>query len=738
MEENIFFSGGSIVSVLTTEPIDKLLDYLVPSEGVYVGTFVEVELGKRVVEGLVWGARTSSLDHKKLKTLRILNSKFSIDPNTKRFLTRMAEYNLTSLNSIFKLTGWKNFLKNEQKASYSYQLNNHLNGSNALKISPKGKKVIELVSSLDRPPEFKTLKQISEFFGVSISVVKGLEKRGFVKRVAVKNQNKELPQTLNYRTNLNVEQQMASNQIEQTVAGNHFSVTLLRGVTGSGKTEVFLSVASKFISEARQVLILVPEIGLSSGLVSRIFKILGITPVEWNSGVSNSKKREIFHSLISGDGRVQIIVGARSALFLPFKNLGLIIIDEEHDTSFKQQDGIRFNARDMAVLRGHCENLHIILSSATPSLETILNCKTGKYKRVDLKKRFREGSKVVTKVIDMKNEDIDRDKSLSPQLINLMNCNLKRGEQVLLFLNRRGYAPLVVCKNCGDQLGCKFCDSKLVEHRYLSRRVCHQCGYEFPIDDSCASCGETDQFNLLGAGVERLMEECIETFPGKAIKIVSSDLTDSKAALEEGILQIEKGEIDIIIGTQIITKGHNFPFLSLVGIVDGDLGLYGADLRGAEKTFQIIQQVSGRVGRFGKQGVVAIQTWRPENDIIRSILKGDDEGFWEQELVNREEANVPPYSKFIGIILEGHNKASLFASGQNISREFKSLTKFGLKIFGPALAPISKIKNRIRVRLLIQCPKGLLNTNNFRATLQGAKIPKSQKMIIDVDPQNFL
>ena len=738
MEEKTFFSGGSIVSVLTTEPIDKLLDYIVPSEGVHVGTFVEVELGKRVVEGIVWGARTSSLGHEKLKALKVLNSKFSIGPDTKRFIARMADYNLTSLNSIFKLTGWKNFLKSEQKTSYKYQLNEHLNGSKSIKISPKGKKVIELISSLNGPTEFKTLKQISEFFGVSISVVKTLEKKGFVQKIEEKNQNKKLESSSSYRANLNLEQKVASDQIQQTIDGSHFSVTLLRGVTGSGKTEVFLSLASKFISEARQVLILVPEIGLSSGLVSRILKILGVTPVEWNSGVSNSKKREIFHSLISGDGQVQIIVGARSALFLPFQNLGLIIVDEEHDTSFKQQDGVRFNARDMAVLRGHCENLHIILSSATPSLETILNCNTGKYKRVDLKKRFRDGSKVITKVIDMKNEDIDRDKSLSPQLINLINCNLKRGEQVLLFLNRRGYAPLVVCKNCGDQLGCKFCDSKLVEHRHLFRRVCHQCGYEFPIDNYCTSCGEADQLNLLGAGVERLMEECIDTFPGKTIKIVSSDVTDSKGALEKGILQIEKGEIDIIIGTQIITKGHNFPFLSLVGIVDGDLGLYGADLRGAEKTFQIIQQVSGRVGRFGKQGVVAIQSWRPENDIIGSILKGDEEGFWEQELINREEANAPPYSKFIGIILEGHNKASLFVSGQNISREFKRFSKFGLKIFGPALAPISKIKNRTRVRLLIQCPKGLLSANNFRTTLQGSKIPKSQKMIIDVDPQNFL
>ncbi len=738
MGEEEFFFEGSVVSVLTTEPIDKLLDYLVPLSGVSNGEFVEVSLGSRTVEGLVWGPGVSSLDRKKLKILRILNERYKIDPGTKIFLTRMADYNLASLNSIFRLTGWRKFLKTSTKVPYIYQLSSRVTENEIVRVSEKRRRVINLLSSKNFGERLETLKQITAASKVSLSVIKGLEKEGFIEKVAVKRKYEKLDSKLNYLQKLSSQQQVASDKIKQIVDSTEFSVTLLHGVTGSGKTEVLLSVAAKFISKQQQVLILVPEIVLASGLVSRIERSLGIAPVEWNSGVTNAKKKEIFHSLISNDGSIQIVVGARSALFLPFKSLGLIIIDEEHDISFKQQEGIRFNARDMGVLKAQSENAHIILSSATPSLETILNFKIGKYKRVDLRERFREGSKILTKVIDMKKEDIGRENSLSPQLISIARNHLNKGEQILLFLNRRGYAPLVVCKKCGVQLSCKYCDSKLVEHRNLNRRVCHQCGHEFPIDNICSSCGSVDEFNLLGFGVERLMEECQETFPGKKVMIVSSDIMNSKHSFVNGISKIEKGEIDIVIGTQIIAKGHNFPFLSLVAVIDGDLGLYGGDLRGAEKTFQIIQQVSGRVGRFGKEGTVAIQSWRPENEIIVSILKGNDEEFWERELTNRQEANVPPFIKFIAIILEGKKKAELFNVGHNISRELKKFTKSGLDVFGPALAPISRIRGRVRVRLLIQCPKNLSILNVFKEVLKSPKNLRGYKIIVDVDPQNFL
>ena len=474
MEKNTFFSEGAVVSVLTAEPIDKLLDYLVLQGGVYLGDFVEIELGSRTVLGLVWGSQVSFLEPRRLKVIKKRLKNFKINKNTRIFIKRMADYYLTSENKIFRLTSWKNFLKGGGKISYGYELEKiELRDVTSL-VTSKGRRVIEFLSTNNGVQKLKTINQITEATSVSPSVVESLRRRGFIKKVIIKERGVVSRTRLSYRASLNTEQKMASEEIKQNMSGSCFSVTLLRGITGSGKTEVFLDQAARQIAKGFQVLILVPEIGLSSALVSRIEKKLGIKALEWNSEVSNSTKIKIFEHLMSDNEYAQIIVGARSALFLPIKRLGLIIIDEEHDISFKQQDGVRFNARDMAVLRGQCEQIHVILSSATPSLETILNCKIEKYKRVDITKRYVHSAEISTKIIDMKNEQIESGKSLSPSLIKLIKQHLSNNGQVLLFLNRRGYAPLVVCKKCGKSLSCNNCDSRLVEHKKLNCRLCHQ------------------------------------------------------------------------------------------------------------------------------------------------------------------------------------------------------------------------------------------------------------------------
>ena len=737
VDQGRFFPEGSVVSVLTGEGLEKLLDYGVPSGGIHSGEFVNVELGKRNVEGLVWDVGKSGINPTRIKTLTRLPNRLIIDFNTRLFLERMAKYNLTSLNSIFKLTGWRNFIKDKQKVSFSYYLSSPPSRDDNIKLSKQAWKVLQYLDRKEKENGDKTIKNIQTATQVSVSVIKTLERKGFIKKKVSREQNLSTGFSLNYRPNLTCEQKSASDRLKEITKFNSFSTTLLRGVTGSGKTEVLLDIVSEYVAKNTQVLILVPEIGLSSGFISRTIKALGIAPVEWNSAITNSKKAEIFQSLISDD-RIKVVVGARSALFLPFKKLGLIIIDEEHDISFKQQDGVRFHARDMAVLRAHCQNISVILSSATPSLETVLNCKKGKYSKVDLLHRFSKEAKVDKLVIDMRNEELEKNKSISPKLRELIEGSLCQNGQVLLFLNRRGYAPLVVCKACGDQLSCNYCDTKLVEHRELKCRLCHQCGSAFPLANYCENCGAVEQFKLLGLGVEKLFEECSEIFPKKMIKIISSDQLKSKGSLNESLLQIERGEIDIAIGTQILAKGHNFPHLALVGIIDGDLGFNSVDLRGAEKTFQIMQQVSGRVGRFKKSGIVAIQSWRPENEIIKAILEGDDEKFWDQELKNRKRANVPPYSQFIAMILEGNELKSLLVCGQKIYNAFSKLSKFEIQVFGPAIAPISKIRGKIRVRMLIQCPKNTITKKFFQDTLDGIKVPKSQNIIVDVDPQNFL
>ena len=514
-----------------------------------------------------------------------------------------------------------------------------------------------------------------------------------------------------------------------------YGTTLLRGVTGSGKTEVYLEAVAECLAMGRQALVLLPEIALTAEFLTRVQARFGAQPAEWHSGVTMTERRRTWRMI--GQGGAQLVVGARSALFLPFQNLGLIVVDEEHDTSYKQEDGVLYNARDMAVLRASICGARVVLASATPSLESWTNAQAGKYDRLDLTTRFGAAVMPDMQAIDMRVEPLPSDRWISPSLQSAVQDRLAKGEQSLLFINRRGYAPITLCRACGHQIGCDHCDARMVEHRFLKRLVCHQCGESKPIPERCPSCDAEDRLAPVGPGVERLGEEAAACFPDARIATLSSDMYGSARALKAEIEGIAAGQADIIIGTQLVAKGHNFPLLTLVGVIDADLGLQGSDLRAAERTFQLMRQVAGRSGRADKAGTALLQTYQPDHPVIRAILAGDETGFWTAEAAERAQAGVPPFGRMAGIILSSADVAQVFDLGNDMARRDAPLRRIGAQVFGPAPAPIARIRGRHRVRLLVKADKGAPLQRAVSAWISQFRLKGDLRLAVDIDPQSF-
>jgi primosomal protein N' (replication factor Y) len=452
--------------------------------------------------------------------------------------------------------------------------------------------------------------------------------------------------------------------------------------------------------------------------------------------VTVTERRRVWRMLATG--QAQLVVGARSALFLPFQELGLIVVDEEHDSSYKQEEGVLYNARDMAVLRTAICGAPVVLASATPSLESWANAEAGKYGRLDLGSRFGPAELPEMLAIDMRSEKLPSDRWISETLASAVTAGIARGEQALLFLNRRGYAPVTLCRACGHQVGCDDCDARMVEHRFLKRLVCHQCGATKPIPQACPSCGVAGRMAPVGPGVERLAEEVAARFPDARVAVLSSDLFGSARVLKEQIGLIAAGGADIIIGTQIVAKGHNFPLLTLVGVIDADLGLQGSDLRAAERTFQLMRQVAGRAGRAERRGVALLQTFQPEHPVIRAILGGDEEAFWRAEAEERRAAGVPPYGRMAGIILSSPDVTQIFDIGGELARRDGPLHRIGAQVFGPAPAPIARVRGRHRVRLLVKAGKTAPLQQALAEWVAQVKLPANVRLAIDIDPQSFL
>ncbi|WP_299849323.1 primosomal protein N' [uncultured Roseovarius sp.] len=725
-----FFDPGSLVAVLTTQPLGGTLDYKAPEGGCHLGAFVEVPLGPRKVPGVVWGPGTGGFDLSKARSVIRVLDVAPMRLEMKEFLRRAADYTLTPMPAMLRLATRAPGLGNPPSMQKVYRLGD----GEPDRATDARRRVIEALR--DYGGLSFTLKELAEQAGVSTSVVKGLVKQGVVHEEATP---RDVPYPRldpgRHGKDLTEDQKAASDTLINGIKTGDYGCTLLRGVTGSGKTEVYLEAVAEALRQGRQALVLLPEIALTAEFLTRFATRFGAPPAEWHSGITMTERRRAWKMV--GQGGAQVVVGARSALFLPFQNLGLIIVDEEHDTSYKQEDGVLYNARDMAVLRASICGARVVLASATPSLESWTNAEAGKYQKLELTSRFGEAVMPDIRPIDMRVEKLPSNRWVSPTLQAAVKDRIFRGEQALLFINRRGYAPITLCRACGHQVGCDHCDARMVEHRFLKRLVCHQCGETRPIPTACPSCEAEDRLAAVGPGVERLTEEAIQLFPEARIATLSSDLFGSARALKAQIEEISDGGADIIIGTQLVAKGHNFPLLTLVGVIDADLGLQGSDLRAAERTFQLMRQVAGRAGRSTRKGTALLQTFQPEHPVIRAILSGDEVGFWRAEANERQHAGVPPFGRMAGIILSSPDMQEVFDLGNDLARRDAPLRRVGAQVFGPAPAPIARIRGRHRVRLLVKAPKGVALQAAVSQWIGQVKTSNQLRLSVDIDPQSF-
>jgi len=535
---------------------------------------------------------------------------------------------------------------------------------------------------------------------------------------------------------LTAAQNTALDKLLPHIRADNFNVTLLDGVTGSGKTEVYFSAIRKSLEEHpdNQILIMLPEIALTQSLIERVKSRLGITPTVWHSNLTPKKRRENWLAIATGDAK--LIIGARSSLFLPYLKLSLIVVDEEHDASYKQEEGVVYNARDMAVVRASIEKIPIILVSATPSLETVVNVKAKKYDEINLPARFGDAKMPEIELVDLRKEKREKNCWVSEKLRRELAENLARGEQSLLYLNRRGYAPLTLCRACGHHLKCPYCSAYLVQHGKNLQLLCHHCGHSSRMPEKCPECQEKDTLIPLGPGIERLEEEIKDFLPQARILTLSSDTVESAKAMKKAFADIEDHNVDIIIGTQMVAKGHHFPQLTLVGIIDADSGLAGGDFRAAERTFQVLHQVSGRAGREKLPGKVIIQTFQPESRVIQTILANDRHAFMVMEMRVREDNNLPPFGRLAALIISGKKEAMVRNYCNMLAKSAPMLN--GVKILGPAPAPLTLLRGKFRYRFLVKANKSIHIQKIIRDWLNASPVPSSLKVKVDIDPYSFV
>lgn len=581
------------------------------------------------------------------------------------------------------------------------------------------------------------LSDLAMAAGVSTGVVTALEREGVLQKIEMAAEvHFPQPDPDHAPSTLNVQQAAAHQLLNDERAKGGFAPVLLDGVTGSGKTEVYLEAVADVLRDdpMAQVLILLPEIALTQAVLSRLEARFGVEVAQWHANITNSSRRRIWEGVAAG--KVRLVVGARSALFLPFPKLAMIVVDEEHDGSYKQEDGVRYHARDLAVFRARLDGALVVLASATPSLESLTQAQKGRYAWVRLEQRHGTAQLPEIALIDMKQSPPDKGLWLSDPMVGAILDTLKRGEQVLLFLNRRGYAPLVLCKACGEKMSAPNTDSWLVEHRASGRLVCHLTGFSMKKPAACPHCGAKDGLTSIGPGVERILEEVQSRFPEVRAEVFSSDTTPDAQSSAALIKRIEDHEVDIVIATQAAAKGHNFPNLTLVGIVDADLGLKGGDLRAAERTFQLLAQATGRAGRKVKPGRAVLQTYTPEHPVMQALARQDREAFYAYESMAREVAGFPPYGRLAAVILSAKDQALL-------NRFARELTLFipnadGIDVYGPADAPLMLVRGQWRKRFLVRADRNRDVQAFLTHWLSAIKRPNAVRLIVDVDPYSFL
>lgn len=714
-------------------PFPGPLDYAVPDGLTLVpGDFVKVELGARAVAGVVWGPGADDVPFERLKEVAARLDAPPMRPEMRTFLDRAAAYTMTPPGMMLRLATRVPDLGAPRRMRQIWRRGR----GEPDRVTPARARVLDVLA-VHGGVGF-TAADLAREAGVGASVIKGLAAQGVLEADQVPADPAYVP--LSHAdilgTHLNADQQDAAKALRSSVAEKGFSATLLYGVTGSGKTEVYLEAVAECLAQGRQALVLLPEVALTSAFLDRVEARFGARPAEWHHGVTGNERRRCWHA--AADGTAQLVVGARSSLFLPFSDLGLIVIDEEHEGSYKQDEQVFYNARDMAVLRASVEGATAVLATATPSLESWANAEAGKYRRLDLPDRFGAAILPEIQMVDLRAHNPGRNRWIAPPLVRAARARLEAGEQVLFFLNRRGYAPLTLCRACGHHFGCPHCEAWLVTHRFRNELLCHQCGHTERVPSACPACGRDEALSIVGPGVERLAEEAAAHFPGARIEVLSSDLMQGTGHLKERLAAIAAGEADVIVGTQMIAKGHNFPKLTLVGAIDADMGLQGGDLRAAEKTYQILHQVAGRAGRADRKGRAMIQTVSPDHAVLQAIVSGDSEAFWRQEAEVRHEAGMPPYGRLAGIIVSGQDERRVWEIARALGAEAPALNRARVELFGPAPAPFARVRGKTRVRLLAKAAKGIALQAALAEWRGRVKVPSSVMVQIDIDPQSFL
>ncbi len=723
------------VPVLMPVALDQTYDYLVP-DGLVVepGQFVLVPFGPQHRIGIVWdrvvGDTDKPVNPKKMKALVEVLEVPALPPLSLRFAEWIAKYTLAPLGMVARMLMGASAVFEPQKPRFGVQIVN--DAPLPPRMTPAREKALEIAAD----GLIRSKSSLAEAAGCSTGVIDGLVGSGCLVDVAIPEKVFPRPNPTHVRVAFRAEQQPAVETLRAAVDGRAFSASLLDGVTGSGKTEVYYEAVARTLEAGHQALILVPEIALTSQFMERFRRRFGCLPAEWHSALSPPERARVWRAAATGEGRV--FVGARSALFLPYDDLGLIVVDEEHDQGFKQEDRVHYQGRDMAIVRANLGKFPVVLASATPSIESHVNARTGKFRHIHLPGRFSGVDLPDVKAIDLRTAQPDKGRWLAPPMVEAVAETIAKGQQALLFLNRRGYAPLTLCRKCGHRFECPQCTAWLVEHRFRGRLNCHHCGFSVPLPKFCPSCKEPDSLAACGPGVERIAEEVAERFPEATQVILSSDLIPGLTEMRAVIKRIEDGEAQIVIGTQIVAKGHNFPDLTMVGVVDGDLGLaHGADPRAGERTFQLLHQVTGRAGRMAIRGRGLVQTHMPDHPVMEAIISGDRDAFLEREIHQRQMGLLPPYGRLAAIVVSAREKETAELIARDIAHRAPPAER--IMVLGPAEAPIALIRGRYRWRLLVKAPREMDIQSYMRQWLSGLpKLATDIRVSVDIDPYNFL
>jgi primosomal protein N' (replication factor Y) len=724
-------SSTRVVDVLVPVALNQAYSYRVPrGMELHAGDVVAVPLGPREVVAVVW-AENANPDPRLHNRLKDVGEKLDVPPLTEELRSLVdwvANYTLSARGMVLRMC----LRMGENLGPERLRIGVRLTGQAPKRLTPARRRLIEAVSDGLLHGKSEAAREA----GVSSSVIDGLVDEGTLHVEPMpRPPAPPAPDPFFAQPDFSRPQRSAVDAMRALAANGSFHVALLDGVTGSGKTEVYFEAIAEIIRRGRQSLILMPEIALTGQFLDRFARRFGVRPLEWHSELTPRTRARNWAAISAGEA--QVVVGARSALFMPYANLGLIVVDEEHDQAYKQDDGAHYHARDMAVVRAHIAKIPIILASATPSVETEVNARKGRYQRVVLPQRFGGAHMPHIEAIDLRREGAQRGRFISPKLAGEIGKAVERREQALLFLNRRGYAPLTLCRSCGHRFACTICDAWLVDHRFRQRLVCHHCGFSMPRPHVCPNCAAEESLVAVGPGVERLQEEAAALFPDARTMVLSSDLITSIEAMRGELNEIAEGRVDIIIGTQLVAKGHHFPRLNLVGVVDADLGLGNGDPRAAERTWQLLNQVIGRAGRDQGRSVGYLQTHQPEHPVMKALVACDREAFYLNEIEARERTFYPPFGRLASLIISAGDRPS----AEGFARRLVAVAPRDeqVQVLGPAEAPLAVIKGRYRFRLLVKSVRGFDLSEYLRQWLAaGPKTKGNLKLEVDVDPQSFL